>query len=90
MTERSRQVTYRNGRPVAAYLYLERRVGDRSTRTEASSDGLLVVDFAVDGRPLGVEITAPEAVTLDRINALLARLGLPPLPEQEFRPLTAA
>lgn len=89
MTERSLQVTYRKGRAFAAYLHLSHATGERSTRTEASSDGLLVVDYASDGPP-GVEITAPEAVTLDRLNALLAGLGQPPLPEQEFRPLTAA
>ncbi len=66
----------------------ERGTGEKSARTEASSDGLLVVDYAADGRPIGVEITAPDAVTLDRLNGLLAGLGQPPLPEQEFRPLT--
>lgn len=90
MTERSLQVTYRKGRAFAAYLHLSHATGGRSTRTEASSDGLLLVDYASDGRPIGVEITAPEAVTLDRLNAFLAGLGQPPLPEQEFRPLTAA
>ena len=90
MTERSLQVTYRKGRPFAAYLYLSRSTGETSARTEASADALLIVDYAADGRPIGVEITAPEAATLDRINAVLERLGQPLLPEQEFRPLTAA
>lgn len=90
MTERSLQITYRKGRPFAAYLYLSRKPGERSVRTEPTSNGLLVVDYASDGRPIGVEITAPEAVTLDSINTLLKSLGQPPLLEQEFRPLTAA
>ncbi|HEV8675936.1 MAG TPA: DUF2283 domain-containing protein [Methylomirabilota bacterium] len=90
MTERSLQVTYRRGRPFAAYLYLSRTTGERSSRSEASPDGLLVVDYAADGRPIGLEITAPEAVTLDRVNVMLRQLGQPPLPEQDFRPLTAA
>jgi len=90
MTERSLQVTYRKGRPFAGYLYLSRATGETSARTEASADALLIVDYAADGRPIGVEITAPDAATLDRINALLERLGQPLLPEQEFRPLTAA
>lgn len=90
MTERSLQVTYRKGRPLAAYLYLSRRTAEKSAKTQASSDGLLVVDYAADGRPIGIEITAPAAVTLDRINALLKVLGEPPLLEQEFKPLTAA
>ena len=90
MTERSLQITYRNGRPFAAYLYLSHSTGKKSVKTEASSDGLLVVDFAVDGQPIGVEITAPEAVTLERLNLLLEQLGQRPLPEEEFRPLTVA
>ena len=52
----------------------------------ASPDGLLIVDYAASGRPLGVEITAPQAVPLDRLNQLLAELGGPPLAEQEYRP----
>jgi uncharacterized protein YuzE len=90
MTGRSLQVTYRKGRAFAAYLYLAHATGEKSARTQASLDGLLVVDYAADGRALGVEITSPDAVTLDRLNALLAELGQAPLAEQEFRPLTAA
>ena len=90
MTERSLQITYRKGRPFAAYLYLSRATGERSARTEASGDGLLIVDFASDGRPIGIEITAPGAVTLDRINDLLRNLAQTPLPEADFDPLRAA
>ncbi len=90
MTERSLQITYRKGRPFAAYLYLSRVTGERSARSEASADGLLIVDFAADGRPIGIEITAPGAVTLDRINDLLRDLAQMPLPEAEFDPLRAA
>ena len=90
MIEQSLQITYRKGRAFAAYLYLPRPTGERSVRTEASPDGLLVVDYATDGRPIGLEITAPEAVTLERINGLLGALGQPLLSEREFRPLTAA
>ena len=88
--ERSLQITDRKGRPFAAYLCLSHKPGERSTRTESTPDGLLVIDYAADGRPIGVEITAPEAVTLHRLNALLKDLGQPPLLEQEFKPLTAA
>lgn len=90
MTERSLQITYRKGRPFAAYLYLSRVTGERSARSEASADGLLIVDFAADGQPIGIEITAPVAVTLERINDLLARLAQQPLLEAEFGPLRAA
>jgi hypothetical protein len=52
----------------------------------ASQDGLLIVDYAASGRPLGVEITAPYAVPLERFNRMLAELGEPPLEEQDYRP----
>jgi hypothetical protein len=44
MTERSLQVTYRKGRAFAAYLHLSHPTGEKSAKTSASSDGLLVVD----------------------------------------------
>lgn len=90
MTERCLQITYRKGHPLAAYLYLSRSTNEKSARTEATPDGVLVVDFAADGRPIGIEITAPGLVTLDRVNEMLRQLGQPPLPEAEFRPLRAA
>jgi hypothetical protein len=86
MTERSLQVTYRKGRPFAAFLHLSHPAGERSARTVASPEGLLIVDYTGSGRPLGVEITAPQAVRLDRLNQLLAELGEPPLTEQDYRP----
>jgi hypothetical protein len=90
MTDRSLQVTYRKGRAFSAYLYLSNRAGERSARTEPSEDGLLVVDYAPDGRPLGVEITSPQGVALERLNELLARLGQPAMAEEEFRPVRTA
>jgi hypothetical protein len=90
MTERTLQISYRKGRPFAAYLHLSHPTGQRSARTAASSDGLLVVDFASNGQPMGVEITAPQAVALGRLNQLLSDLGEQPLGEQEYRPLRAA
>jgi hypothetical protein len=62
-TERSLQVTYRKGRTFAAYLHLSHPTGEKSARTAASPDGLLIVDYAASGRPLGVEITAPQAAS---------------------------
>ena len=90
MTERSLQVTYRKGRPFAAFLHLSHPTGEKSARTVASPDGLLIVDYTGSGRPLGVEITAPQAVPLDRLNQLLAELGEPPLAEEVYRPAQTA
>jgi hypothetical protein len=89
MTERSLQVTYRKGQAFAAYLHLSHPTGERSARTMALPDGLLIVDYAGSGRPLGVEITAPQAVSLDRLNQLLAELGELPLTEPDYRPARA-
>jgi hypothetical protein len=83
-------VTYRKGRTFAAYLSLSHPTGEKSARTVASPDGLLVVDYAANGRPVGVEITAPQAVPLERLNQLLAELGEAPLAEQDYKPVRAA
>jgi hypothetical protein len=90
MTERSLQVTYRKGRAFAAYLHLSHPTAEKSAKTVASPDGLLIVDYAASGRPVGVEITAPQAVLLDRLNKLLAELGEPPVAEKDYRPVRAA
>ena len=90
MTERSLQVTYRKGKPFAAYLHLSHHTGEKSARTVASADGLLVVDYGVDGQAIGVEITAPLAVSLEGLNELLVELGETPLSESDYLPLRAA
>ena len=90
MTERSLQVTYRKGRAFAAYLHLSHPTGEKSARTVATPDGLLVIDYGVTGRPVGVEITAPQAVPLERLNQLLAELGESPLAEQDYKPVRAS
>ena len=90
MTERSLQVTYRKGRPFAAYLHLTHETGEKSAKTVPSADGSLVVDYAQNGKPIGVEITAPSAVPLVRLNRLLADLGETPLSEHDYVPVRAA
>jgi uncharacterized protein YuzE len=85
----SLQITYRKGRPFAAYIYLNRRPGERSVRTEQASQDLLV-DYAVDGRPIGIEIITPEVVTLEEVNALFDRLGLSRPSPSDLAPLQAA
>ena len=90
MTERSLQVTYRKGRAFAAYLHLSHTTGEKSAKTVASPDGLLIVDYGATGRPVGVEITAPQAVPLERLNQLLSELGELPLAEQDYKPVRAA
>ena len=90
MTERSRQVTYRKGRALAAYLHLSHPTGEKSAKTVPSPDGLLVVDYGSTGRSVGIEITAPQSVSLGRLNQLLADLGETPMAEQDYKPVRAA
>lgn len=89
MRHRYLEVTFRKGRPVAAYLYLPRVAGDASVRTERHECGLLI-DYAADGRAIGVEITAPSQVTLAALNRILAELGEEPASEEDLAPLIAA
>ena len=89
MTERSLQVTYRKGKPFSAYLHLMHETGDRSVRSAPSSDGLLVVDYGRNGKAIGVDITAPSAVTLERLNGVLADLRETPLSAHEYLPIRA-
>ena len=90
MTERSLQVTYRKGKPFSAYLHLSHQTGEKSARTVPSGDGLLVIDYGRQGNAIGVEITAPSAVPLERLNRVLDDLGETPLSEDDYLPVRAA
>ena len=83
------EVTYRKGRPLAAYYYLPRQDGDSSARTERVGGGLLV-DYSSDGRPIGIEISSPSRLELRMLNETLARLGMPPARPEDLAPLVAA
>lgn len=89
MKERYLEVTFRNGKPFAAYLYLPRHSRERSVRSEEAGHGM-VIDYGPSNHPMGIELTAPAQVTLDRLNNVLKRLKMPPMQEQELTPLAAA
>jgi hypothetical protein len=74
MKDRYLEATFRRGKLLAAYLYLPRPAGPKILRTEPRGEGILV-DFGPDGRPIGLEITAP-ATKLATINAVLAEFGI--------------
>ncbi len=76
------EVTYRQGKALAAYLYLKRQPGDKSARSERH--GSMVVDFAADGRPIGIEFTSVRHVEVDAVNALLATIHLGPVTAQDL------
>ena len=80
------EVTFRHGRPIAAYLYLPRGTGEKSARTLKVEPGL-IIDFGSSGNPIGIEITAPTKVTMVDLNTVLSKLGLSPLKDSELAPL---
>lgn len=88
MRDRYLEVTYRKGRPFAAYLHLPHESGLRAERSVEVGPGLMV-DYAPGGVALGLEIQAPGAVTLDQVNAILGSLGLDVLDPRELAPLAA-
>jgi hypothetical protein len=83
------EVTFRRGRPLAAYLYLPRRSKDKSHRTVKADPGL-VIDYNRGGTPIGIEITAPAKLSAAALNRVLRRLGLPPVTRTDLAPLRAA
>jgi len=89
MKESYLEITYRHGRPIAAYLYLPRASRDRSRRSTRVAKGL-VIDFTQRGKPIGIEITAPSKVTVTGVNRLLKELGFPPVKQADLAPLRAA
>lgn len=82
------EVTFRNGKPLAAYLYLPRLAGDLSARTEKQKSGI-IVDYAADGRPIGIEIPSPRGVSLEDINRIVSQVDEPAQPN-DLAPLGAA
>jgi hypothetical protein len=82
-------VAYRHGKPLAAYLYLPRNPDERSARTEILGDGFQI-DYAADGRAIGIEIASPRLATLEAVNRALARAQQEPATCQELAPLFSA
>jgi len=89
MKEPYLEVTFRHGRPLAAYLYLPRRPGERSYRSSRVEPGM-VIDFNRKGNPIGIEITAPSKISVASLNRVLRGLGLPAVRKSDLAPLLAA
>jgi uncharacterized protein YuzE len=89
MRGRYLEVTFRKGKPMAAYLYLPRRSNAHSVRTTSAGSGIFV-DFDSNDVVLGVEITSPQAITLDTINRVLRDIGQSAVSAEEIAPLQAA
>ena len=78
MSDRCLEVGFRNVKAFAAYLFLPRHPDDRSARTERFSE-ILVIDYADDGRAIGIEIVHPQVVKVEEINRALAHVDQSPL-----------
>jgi len=89
MKEPYLEVTFRRGRPVAAYYYLPRRPGQKSVRTRRVEPGM-VIDFARGGRPIGIELIAPSKLSVAALNRVLRDLGFPPVTREDLAPVLAA
>ena len=89
MKEPYLEVTFRHGRPIAAYYYLPRTAEQKSVRTRRVEPGL-IIDFSAEGRAIGIEITAPAKISLADLNAILREHGLPPATEADLAPVLAA
>ncbi len=73
------EVTYRKGKPFAAYHHLSRWSDareDASVRVE--KHGPYLVDWSAGGRPLGIEMPFPSPVTVEELDGVLAELHLDP------------
>ncbi len=77
MRERYIEITFRKGEPFAAYVYLLRYVGVKSSRTVEAV-------YAASGEPIGLEITAPTHVTAVQVNIVLEMLGLDAMAPEEL------
>lgn len=88
MQDRYLEMTFRDGKPLAAYLYLPRNPDDVAVRTQKHEEGILI-DFASDGRPIGIEITSPACVTLAALNDALAAVHQSPATADEFKPVAS-
>ena len=89
MKEPYLEVTFRNGRAIAAYLYLPRKGREKSYRTTRAQGGLLV-DFSRKGKPIGIEITAPARLSVSTLNRVLRDLGQRTVTRTDLTPLRAA
>ena len=82
------EVTYRGGKVLAAYLYVNRRPGDTAARSERRAD--FVVDYSGDGRLIGVELLRLTDVNTSALNDILVAAATPAIGAEELGPLRAA
>ncbi len=80
------KISYRKGRPFAAYLCLQHDTSVSVSHSRRFESGV-VADFSEDGRCTGLELTAPSMVTLEAVNGVLKQVGRSPVTAEDLRPL---
>jgi hypothetical protein len=83
---RDLQITFRNGRLMAAYFHLERRSGAVVSRSQRGPDGMFV-DFTAEGVAIGIEFVAPSKVSLGGVNRVLESIGQATASTDELWPI---
>jgi hypothetical protein len=79
------EITFRGGKALAAYLYLDRRAGD--TVAESQPHGVVVLDFSADRRVIGVEILSPTATSMREVLGVLNSHAVKGVSAEELTPL---
>lgn len=82
------EMSFRRGKAFAAYLHL-RHESAKVARTKEIRPGLLV-DFADDGAPIGVEIVNPLQTDAETVIAVISEVRGGPVSIEELAPLSAA
>jgi len=89
MTDVYLEVTYWDGCPWVAYLYLPRKKREKSDHCRQVEPNL-VLDINKEGNLIGIEFLTPSLVTLEAVNGILREYRLHPLQESDLAPLLAA
>jgi uncharacterized protein YuzE len=89
MKDRYLEITFRKGKPLAAYLYLTRKKATQSVKT-IKIDEDLIADYDQNGVPVGLEIVSPTTTSIQQIKDALEKLHVEPISEDELAPLNAA
>ncbi|MCB9932097.1 MAG: DUF2283 domain-containing protein [Planctomycetes bacterium] len=77
------QVTFRDGKFFAAYLYLAEPKGEHRPKTKRLS-GSVLLDIDEQGNAVGVEILSRDGLDADTLNALLKPYGVRTIQPREL------
>jgi uncharacterized protein YuzE len=80
------KVTYKKGKPFAAYLYLPADSSQKAASTREVRPGF-VADFDGEGRVLGLEIVNPAESTREQVLDVLRELHVAEIAADELAPI---